>query len=151
VIDHVFRFGTENDVAVAGDFNGDGVSNIGLFREGTWYLDADGNGRWSTGDVCVENFGTAGDLPVVGDFNGDGIDELGIYRRGTWYLDSDGDRVLTVHDKVFQLGGMHDKPVVGDFNGDGVDEIAIYRDGVAAPEAQAHQPAAEATEVASKP
>ena len=152
VIDHVFRFGTENDVAVAGDFNGDGVTNVGLFREGTWYLDTDGNGRWSAGDVFVEHFGTAGDVPVVGDFNGDGVDELGIYRRGRWMLDIDGDRALTAHDKVFELGGPHDKPVVGDFNGDGVDEIAIYRDGVVAPEAQVAHPAPAApTDVASSP
>jgi len=150
LIDHVFRYGSENDVAVAGDFNGDGVTNVGLFRQGTWFLDTDGNGRWSSGDVYVERFGTAGDVPVVGDFNGDGVDDLGVYRRGTWHLDGDGDRVLSARDKVFELGGPHDKPVVGDFNGDGVDEIAVYRDGVSAADAQASQPApAVPAEVAS--
>jgi serine-aspartate repeat-containing protein C/D/E len=140
VVDHVFEYGNQGDVPVAGDWNGDGVANIGIFRGGTWFLDADGNGRWSFGDVYVEHFGEVGDVPVVGDFNGDGIDDLGVYRGGTWYLDADGDRSLTAHDKVFRLGGPGDKPAVGDFNGDGIDEIAVCRDGVNTPDAQADAP-----------
>jgi len=137
VVDHVFEYGHQRDVAVAGDWNGDGVANIGIFRDGSWFLDADGNGRWSPDDIYVERFGMAGDVPVVGDFNGDGIDDLGVYRGGTWYLDADGDRTLSAHDKVFSLGGPRDKPAVGDFNGDGIDEVALCRDGAAAPDAQA--------------
>ena len=135
LIDHVFQYGTEGDHAVAGDWNGDGVTNIGLFRDGIWYLDADGNGRWTAGDALVE-LGETGDLPVVGDFNGDGVDQLGVYREGAWHLDTNGDRVLDAHDKVFELGGPHDKPVVGDFNGDGADQIGIYRDAAPEPDPQ---------------
>jgi hypothetical protein len=127
VIDHVFRYGTEGDRAVVGDWNGDGISTIGVFRDGTWYLDVDGNGRWSEHDVKVD-FGRAGDVPVVGDWNGDGIDKIGVYRNGTWYLDTNGDLRLDAHDKVFELGGPHHKPVVGDFNGDGIDQPAVYED-----------------------
>ncbi len=128
LIDHVFQYGSPGDLAVSGDWNGDGVANIGLFRNGTWYLDADGDGRWSAGDSFVENFGSEGDLPVVGDFDGDGIDDLGIYRDGQWQLDTNGNRRLDAADRVLQLGGPHHKPVTGDFDGDGVDEIATYRD-----------------------
>ncbi len=129
LIDHVFQYGSPGDVPVAGDWNGDGVVNIGLFRQGTWYLDGDGDGRWSAGDSLVEHFGTPGDVPVVGDFNGDGIDDLGVYHEGTWHLDTNGDRRLDAHDRVLQLGGPHDKPVVGDFDGDGIDQPAVYRGG----------------------
>jgi len=127
VIDHVFQYGSADDVPVTGDFNGDGVTNIGLYRAGTWYLDIDGNGRWGPDDVYIENFGTAGDLPVVGDFNGDGVDQLGIYSDGTWRLDTNDNRRLDDGDEVRHLGTAGDKPVVGDFNGDGVDEIGVYR------------------------
>ena len=127
VIDHVFQYGSENDIPITGDFNGDGITNIGLYRRGTWYLDIDGDGRWSETDTYIENFGSALDLPVVGDFNGDGIDQLGIYNAGTWRLDSDGNRRLDDTDEVRHLGGIADKPVVGDFDGDGIDEIAVYR------------------------
>ena len=86
LIDHVFRFGTEEDRPVTGDWNGDGVVAIGIFRNGTWFLDMDGDGRWSHGDVVVD-FGQEGDIPVVGDWTGDGISKLGVYRNGTFYLD----------------------------------------------------------------
>ena len=128
LIDHVFQYGSPGDLAVSGDWNGDGISNIGLFRQGTWYLDMDGDGRWSAGDTFVENFGSEGDLPVVADFNGDGIDDLGIYRDGRWRLDSNGNRQLDEGDREFHFGGSHDKPVAGDFNGDGIDEFAVYHD-----------------------
>jgi len=127
LIDHVFRYGTDGDRAVVGDWNGDGVATIGVFRDGTWYLDVDGNGRWSEHDIKI-GFGRAGDVPVPGDWNGDGITNLGVYRNGTWYVDSNSNMQIDAHDKVFELGGLHDKPTVGDFDGDGVDQPAVYGD-----------------------
>jgi len=145
LIDHVFQYGSAGDVPIAGDWNGDGVSNIGLFRAGTWFLDADGNGEWSLDDVYIEDFGAPGDTPVVGDFNGDGVDDLGVYGSGVWHLDTDGDRALTASDKVFELGTASDKPIVGDFNGDGVDQIGIYREAAAPPDQQAVRSSADPT------
>jgi len=154
LIDHVFQYGAEGDIAVSGDWNGDGIANIGLFRGGIWYLDADGNGRWTPDDVYLEGFGAPGDLPVVGDWNGDGIDDLGIYRKGTWYLDTNADHKLDAHDKVFHLGGPHDRPFAADFNGDGIDEIGIYRDGHYPQNKQASDPGqseSPAEDVATRP
>ncbi len=136
LIDHVFQYGAERDKPVTGDWNGDGVSNIGVFRDGTWYLDRDGDGRWSPSDEVVE-YGREGDLPVVGDWTGDGTDKLGVYRQGEWHLDTNGDRILDARDKVFRLGGADDVPVVGDWNGDGVDEVGIYQPGPPPAEGQA--------------
>lgn len=127
LIDHVFRFGREGDIAIAGDWNGDGITNIGLFRGGVWFLDADGNGTWSEGDVYIENFGQGGDMPVIGDWTGDGVAKIGVYRKGTWYLDTNNNHVLDSQDKVIQLGGPGDIPVVGDWTGDGVDKVGVYR------------------------
>ncbi len=127
VIDHVFRFGVSDDLPIAGDWNGDGIRSIGVFRNGNWYLDVDGDGRLTQRDAIV-SFGESGDVPVVGDFNGDGVDQIGIYREGVWVLDSDGNRELDAHDEVFRMGDADAKPVVGDWDGDGIDEPAIYRD-----------------------
>src|SRR6185436_3134953 len=88
LIDHVFHYGTANDHPLTGDFNGDGIHTIGIFRGGQWSLDQDGNGKYDDANDVKADFGAAGDLPVVGDFNGDGIDEIGIYRAGHW--DGDG-------------------------------------------------------------
>ena len=126
VIDHVFHYGAPGDVPVAGDWNGDGIRQIGVFRDGQWNLDLDGDGRFTDVDAAV-TFGQPGDLPVVGDFNGDGIDEIGIFRAGTWMLDTDGNRELDAHDKVFELGAQGDAPVVGDWNDDGIDDPGVYQ------------------------
>jgi len=130
LIDHVFQYGLKGDIAVAGDWNGDGIYTIGIFRNGVWYLDMDGDGRWSEGDLMVE-FGQEGDLPVVGDWTGDGITKIGVYRNGTFYLDTNNNHKLDATDKVFQLGGPGDKPVAGDWNGNGVDKVGVYHDGAA--------------------
>ncbi len=127
LIDHVFRYGGGTDKPVAGDWNGDGIDNIGMFRDGVWYLDTNGDGRWASGDNKF-TFGQKGDLPVVGDWDGDGIDDLGVYRGGTWILDMNHDRTIDAADKVFEMGGQGDLPVVGDVDGDGIDDPGLYRD-----------------------
>jgi len=130
VIDHVFEYGTKGDIAVTGDWNGDGIYTIGIFRNGVWFLDMDGDGRWSDGDLMVE-FGQEGDLPVVGDWTGDGITKLGVYRDGKFYLDVNNNRRLDATDKVIALGHAGDRPVVGDWTGDGIDKVGVYEEGVA--------------------
>lgn len=126
LIDHVFQYGSKEELPVTGDWNGDGVRNIGTFQGGTWKLDVDGDGRLTTSDE-IRQFGQPGDLPVVGDFDGDGIEQIGVFRNGTWIVDSNSNGELDVTDKVFELGTAGDIPVVGDFDGDGVDEPAIYK------------------------
>jgi len=51
---------------VVGDWNGDGVDEIGVFRNGMWYLDLNGNGIWEGPAVDRQyTFGLAGDIPVL--------------------------------------------------------------------------------------
>jgi serine-aspartate repeat-containing protein C/D/E len=126
LVDHVFHYGIAGDVPLTGDWNGDGIDTIGIFRRGHWVLDTDGDGQFSSSDA-VFDLGTEQDLPVVGDFNGDGIDEIGVYRRGAWHIDSNGDRILGEGDLLARFGGPHDRPVVGDFDGEGRDLLGLYR------------------------
>jgi uncharacterized protein (DUF2141 family) len=128
LIDHVFHYGTPGDVPVTGDWNGDGIRAIGVYRDGQWTLDLDGDGRFTDTDGRYA-FGAANDLPVVGDFNGDGVDEIGVYRDGQWIIDTNGNRQIDAHDTVFALGQAGDTPVVGDWDGDGVDDPATYHSG----------------------
>ncbi|HEX3724961.1 MAG TPA: SdrD B-like domain-containing protein, partial [Pirellulales bacterium] len=72
-IDHVFFYGTPGDHPVVGDWDGDGIHTIAVFRNGRWHRDTDGDGKPSTRDAH-DHFGQVGDLPIVGDFNGDGVD-----------------------------------------------------------------------------
>lgn len=128
-IDHVFRFGYNPDIAVVGDWNGDGITKIGVYRNGLWMLDIDGDGQFTQRDKSV-GFGAAGEQPFVGDFDGDGIDELAVQRGNQLIVDSNHNGEIDAADMVFELEGA-DAPgaavVVGDFNGDGKDEPAVYR------------------------
>jgi hypothetical protein len=126
VIDHVFHFGGIGDRAVAGDWNGDGIATIGVFRDGHWILDRDGDGRFTDVDMHAD-FGRRNDIPIVGDFNGDGIDEIGIYRDGRFYLDTNGNRQLDLGIDTEIALSEDGYPVVGDWDGDGRDSVGIVR------------------------
>ena len=126
VVDHVFQFGDDVDLPVAGDWNGDGINEIGVFRSGVWMLDVEGDGRRKKDEVTFE-FGQPGDQPIVGDFDGDGVDEVGVVRGNWWIIDSDGDRRLTAADQQIRVDAPKDaQPIVGDFDGDGKDEPGYY-------------------------
>ncbi len=90
-------FGQAGDLPAAGNWDGGLKAGVGVFRNGTWYLDYNGNGAWDGcqqdggQDQCLFNsFGQAGDLPAAGDWNGDGKAKVGVFRNGTWYLDYNG-------------------------------------------------------------
>lgn len=126
LIDHVFEYGRDGDVALTGDWNGDGIAEIGVYRNGKWYLDVNGNGQWDSEDkiLCLDaNVDPKSITPVVGDWDGDGIDNVGYFADGWWNLDFNGDNARTV-----KFGDRGDQPVVGDWDGDGRDEIGVYRE-----------------------
>ncbi len=126
-VDHVFKYGEQVDTPLAGDWNGDGIDQIAVFRNGQWLLDMDGDGRWTADDLKVD-FGRPSDEPIAGDFNGDGIDEIGVIRGDMWIIDTDGDRRLTGNDLQISVPRSSDnsQPVVGDWDGDGRDEPGYY-------------------------
>lgn len=138
VIDHVFHFGGAGDRAVTGDWNGDGIATIGVFVNGRWRLDLDGNGKFTDKDIKAK-FGESGDIPVVGDFNGDGVDEIGIYRDGVFYLDTNGNGEMDETDQIIDSGRMG-IPVAGDFNGDGIDTVGVVERNEQSVEFEANRP-----------
>ena len=126
VIDHVFGFGTRGDQPIAGDFNGGGVSTLGIFHDGLWVLDTNGDGQIDRSKDRMIQFGQTGDKPLVGDFNGDGTDQIAVVRGNQVLVDSNGNGQLDVTDKVFEIQGDGLEVIAGDFDGDGVDEAAFY-------------------------
>ncbi len=117
-------FGDPGDVPLVGDWNGDGVDTVGVFRSGTFLL---GNGTSGRADV-VFGFGQAGDQPVSGDWDGDGRDSVGVYRAGMVYLRNS--LTTGVADGRYPFGGPGDTLVSGDWNGDGFDTTGVWRSGV---------------------
>jgi hypothetical protein len=139
--DQVEAFGGySEDIPLIGDWAGINNPKIGIYRQGLWYLDLNGNGKWDGcypqgADACFGPFGGyGGDGPLVGDWNGMGKSKVGIYRHGMWYLDLNGNGRwdgCEVDACLGPFGGMEgDKPVIGDWNGDGVAKFGIYRHGM---------------------
>jgi len=96
----------------SGDYDGDGTSDIAVFREGS--------GLWAAREITRVYFGGAGDLPVSGDYNGDGPADISIFRpaSGLWAI-----RGIT---RIY-FGSSSDIAAPGDYDGDGNCDIGIFR------------------------
>src|SRR5690606_39045765 len=117
------NFGVHTDLPVSGDWNGDGVDGIGVYRpsNGTFYLR-----ETATPGASTHRTGfTQGGLPLAGDWDGDGRDGLALVSLPTWRVWNDPAAPGTV--QAFSYGLATDAPVAGDWNGDGRDSPGIRR------------------------
>ena len=112
--------------AINGDWNGDGIVDLGLYKDGEWLL-YDG----SSGEIQRASFGTgAGWQAVAGDWNGDSVDGIGLYRAGVWLLRNNplgsGAEDLRFTFNPFSGGGSAS---AGDWTGSGIDRVGLYQRG----------------------
>ncbi len=124
-------FGAPGDIPVVGDWTGAGHQYLGVFRNGMWFLDIDGDGVYTTADRSFL-FGLPGDIPVAGDWTGSGFIQAGLYRNGTFILDLSGhlSGIPTgLSDATFPFGLASDIPVAGDWNGTGTTKVGVFRNG----------------------
>jgi len=100
-------------VLESGDYDGDGLDDIAVFRASS--------GLWAIRGISRVYFGASGYEPVSGDYDGDGTTEIGIYRgsSGLWAV-KDLSRIY--------FGSSSDIPVPGDYNGDGSCDVGIFRE-----------------------
>ena len=102
-----------NPVLASGDYNGNGLSDVAVFRPSS--------GLWAVRGVTRVYFGGSSDLPVPGDYSGDGTSNIGIFRgsSGLWAIQG-------VTRSYF--GSASDTAVPGDYDGDGQCDIGIFRE-----------------------
>jgi hypothetical protein len=71
------------------DFDGDGLTDIGVYREGAWTVSRR-EPSWfyyyasSTGQIVARQWGSGGDRPAIADFDVDGRTDLTVFR---WWED----------------------------------------------------------------
>lgn len=124
VADLNFVYGVAGDKPIAGDWNGDGVDTLGIYRNGTFYLR---NSNTTGAADVVFPFGASTDQPIAGDWNGDGIDTIGVYRPSTGVFFLRNSNSAGAADISFVLGNPGDVAIAGDWNGDGTTTTGVFR------------------------
>ncbi|HEV7396635.1 MAG TPA: M12 family metallo-peptidase [Pyrinomonadaceae bacterium] len=124
VADLSLVYGVAGDKPIAGDWNGDGIDSLGIYRNGTFYLR---NSNTTGAADTVISFGAPGDQPLAGDWNGDGTDTIGVYRPSTGVFFLRNSNSAGPADVSFVLGNPGDVGIAGDWNGDGVTTTGVFR------------------------
>jgi poly(3-hydroxybutyrate) depolymerase len=121
--DMMLPFGIRRDRILFGDWNGDGVKTVGVWRDATatFFLSND-----NTHTAAVVPFGDPGDNPIVGDWTGSGLDTIGVQRQGQWFLRYTNEPGPA--DASFSFGDPMDVPVVGNWRGrQGATTVGVHR------------------------
>ncbi len=131
--------GQPGDQGLAGAFVSGVADRIAAFRAGEWFIDIDGDGRYTAPEMAGHDkhyvFGQSGDIAVVGHFSNQCNPLcLGVFRDSSWLLDGNGNGFWDGPPSdiwIPKFGEPGDLPFVGTwrFTGDHFSRIGIFRGG----------------------
>jgi hypothetical protein len=128
-------FGNSTDQFYAGDFNGDGFTDLAAAQAldaltVRWLVATSSGSKLLDAGAWADDIGNLGDRFFVGDFDGDRLDDLVFARSAAdnslqWHV-ARSDGLGFKYDGVWlaAFGSIQDRLVVGDFNGDGATDLA---------------------------
>ncbi len=117
----IIQWGLENDKLVPADYDGDGLNDPAVYRDGIWYVM-----KSSDGSILFRQFGLAEDVPIPADFDNDGRADLSVFRQGIWHQLTTSNNSY----KAFQFGLSGDTPLPSDYDRNRRSDAAVYRGGV---------------------
>ena len=128
--DKTIVFGNPGDLPLTGDWNGDGIDTIGIYRPSTntFYLANDLDHPVGDIEAKVQIKGDTTNLvPLAGDWDGNGTVTPALYRPSdsTFFIrNSQGSGPAEI---AAAFGSPGDVPIAGDWDGDGVTTVGVYR------------------------
>ena len=135
-------YGDLGDIFYAGDFNGDGLTDLYLKRinnplKVSWYISKSTGTAFSTGSLVESDFGNSAltDKWYVADTNGDGKDDVLLSRlvepdHVRWYVETSNGTSLnhwTIWKEDFGNNYSNDNYFITDINGDNKSDLLLGR------------------------
>ena len=127
-----FGFGNPGDIPFTGDWDCNGTSTPGLYRQSDGFVYLRNSNTTGIADIQFF-FGDPGDFPLAADFNGNGCDTVSVYRQSTqtfFIVNQLGanNGGLGPAEFSYVFGDPGDKPFVGDFDGNTVATVGLHRE-----------------------